>query len=187
MVGAQPDSVVGLDRVYVYEDVGGVWTLVQQLQPPQLTTNEAFGSSIAINQTGDTALIGAEAASDVFLYERIYGIWLLTAILESDDFTTTDDFGASVGLQGDTAVIGAPQNSGNGATFVFTRENGTWSQTQKLVPTDATSAEDRQFGASVALDGTNLIVGAPNGGLGAGRLRRMDDQRRCNLHRPVSK
>jgi hypothetical protein len=71
-----------------------------------------------------------------------------------------DWFGQSVALDGDVAVIGAPQylDVGNGAAYVFTRSGASWSQAQKLVADDGAPRD--QFGISVAADAGAVLVGA---------------------------
>ncbi|RLB47386.1 MAG: integrin, partial [Deltaproteobacteria bacterium] len=88
--------------------------------------------------------------------------------------TDTRDFGGSVTLSGDTLAVGAAYESSNalgsggdqsdnsvllaGAVYVFTRSGGVWTQQAYLKGSD-TDAGDR-FGASVALSGDTLAVGA---------------------------
>jgi hypothetical protein len=90
-----------------------------------------------------------------------------------------DSFGASLALSGDTLAVGAPNEESNaigvggdqgdnsgqsaGAVYVFQRNGALWTQQAyiKASNTDETSADDR-FGASVALSGETLAVGAPD-------------------------
>ena len=66
-------------------------------------------------------------------------------------------------ISGDTAVIGAPNDSANGtdsgSVYVFARSDGAWSQQAKLTPGDG--SQNDQFGRSVAVSGETLVVGAP--------------------------
>jgi hypothetical protein len=68
-------------------------------------------------------------------------------------------FGTSVTLSSDgqTAVVGAPQD-GDGAAYVYTRQDGAWSQTAALTNPAATATG---FGTSVAISGATVVVGAP--------------------------
>ena len=82
----------------------------------------------------------------------------------ASDGRDLDQFGASVAIDGDTLVIGAPaadfaRGGDPGAVYVFTRTGDTWTETQQLVASDA--VRFNQFGASVAIDGDNLVIGAP--------------------------
>ena len=77
------------------------------------------------------------------------------------DGQSEDGFGAAVAMSGDTLVVGAPGASDVGAAYVFTRCGGSWTLQQKLLPDpDLGFAED--FGASVAISGDTIAVGAPH-------------------------
>src|SRR5262249_57750451 len=56
-------------------------------------------------------------------------------------------------------------NVSQGAAYVFTQSNGNWTESQKLTANDGGLFDN--FGASVALDGSTLVVGA-NGATVAG-------------------
>ena len=70
---------------------------------------------------------------------------------------------------GNTAVVGAPSDdqagSNAGAAYVFVRTGNTWSEQQKLLGGD-TAAND-QFGASVAVAGDTVAIGAIGNDLAA--------------------
>ena len=79
-------------------------------------------------------------------------------------------FAVAVSTDGNTAIIGAPFDSGGaGAAWVFKRNNGTWTQQKKLTADDAAGCSPSnlpacpQFGWSVALsaDGNTALVGGP--------------------------
>jgi len=83
-------------------------------------------------------------------------------------------FGYSVAIDGDTAAVGAPGdtvdgNFGQGSVYVFVRSGATWTQQAKLVAADG--AEGFDFGLSVAISGSTLVVGSAGNGLtqGAGQ------------------
>ncbi|MES9854773.1 MAG: cadherin-like beta sandwich domain-containing protein [Candidatus Thiodiazotropha sp. L084R] len=82
-----------------------------------------------------------------------------------------DQFGSSVAISGDTLVVGAPGRSirltgiewgdsiiNYGVVYVFTRSDGVWSQQARLEASNPDT--DDQFGASVAISGDTLVVGA---------------------------
>jgi hypothetical protein len=90
--------------------------------------------------------------------------------------TNADDlFGFGLALDGDTLVVGAPQERSNatgvngdetnnstsnaGAVYVFTRTGGVWSQQAYLKASNTNSPDG--FGWSVAIAGDTLAVGAP--------------------------
>ena len=116
------------------------------------------------------ALSGQMAARDgrirLFVNDRdaAYPItvdpWVQQQEIADPGATAGDRFGASVSVNGTTAVVGAPAGNGNlGAAYVFTLSGGTWTQQQELTAGDGASGD--QFGASVALNGTLIVVGAP--------------------------
>jgi hypothetical protein len=79
-----------------------------------------------------------------------------------NDSQPLDGFGSSVAMSDVYMVVGAPAADGvggmvdSGAVYVFDM-NGV--QLQKLVPNDPSA--NREFGASVAIDGNYIVVGAP--------------------------
>ncbi|MFQ5741652.1 MAG: FG-GAP repeat protein [Acidobacteriota bacterium] len=84
------------------------------------------------------------------------------AKLTARDGAAGDRFGFSVARSGDTVVVGAQLNDDggrdSGSAYVFQRTGTTWSQQAKLTARDG-AAGDR-FGASVALSGDTIVVGA---------------------------
>jgi hypothetical protein len=76
------------------------------------------------------------------------------------EFENGDNIGRSVAIYGDTAIVGVPDDDlGEGSVYVFKRTGSNWSAVQRLAPADL-SANDG-FGASVAVSGNWLVVGAP--------------------------
>jgi hypothetical protein len=74
--------------------------------------------------------------------------------------------GTTVALSGDgnTLIVGGPDNASSGAAWIFVRNGGTWTQQAKLTAADADT--DAGVGASVALsaDGNTAVVGGPADG-----------------------
>lgn len=74
-------------------------------------------------------------------------------------------FGSAISLAGDYLAVGAPDEdvSGDdnlGTVYVYTRNNGTWTQTAKL--SSPSNDTYKQFGNGVATDGNYLAVGSFN-------------------------
>jgi hypothetical protein len=111
-----------------------------------------------------TATVGGNAAQGaVYVFTESNGIWMQTQKLTANDGAAYDNFGLSVALKGSTVLVGSPRaaiggNAGQGALYVFTESNGTWSQTQKLTASDGTANDS--FGQSVALDDSTAVIGA---------------------------
>ncbi len=110
---------------------------------------------------GDTDS-GTDSGS-AYVYIESGGTWTEQGKLLADDGSGSDQFGLAVAISGDTAVIGAPNDSANGtdsgSVYVFVRSDGAWSQQAKLTPGDG--SQNDQFGRSVAVSGDTLVVGAP--------------------------
>src|SRR5579872_621667 len=135
-------------------------------------TDAAAGGSAA----DDAAPEGTREASSVLV--RPDGLVYIkpsnTKPGPTSNYSSSFDFSDALALQGDTLVVGAPQESSNasgingdqsddsvpsaGAVYVFTRSGSTWSQQAYIKPSNGGSPMN--FGWSVALDGETLVVGA---------------------------
>jgi uncharacterized repeat protein (TIGR03803 family) len=73
--------------------------------------------------------------------------------------TSLQGFSVALSADGNTALVGAPSQTGGGAAFVYTRSAGVWSEQAALVASNKIGTP--QFGVSVSLsaDGDTAIVG----------------------------
>ena len=82
--------------------------------------------------------------------------------LTAPDAEYGDEFGRAVAVQGNVAVVGAPNDQaagyGTGAAYVFEKTTSGWQLQQKLTAPDGSSYSF--FGTSVAIDGDRIVVGA---------------------------
>ena len=83
------------------------------------------------------------------------------AVLVADDAAADDYFGESVSVSGSTIVVGAPYDDdgalSSGSAYVFEKNaTGAWPQAAKLVAADA--AADDQFGSSVSVSGSIIVL-----------------------------
>ncbi len=94
--------------------------------------------------------------------------WYADRMLLPRDGVRGDDFGCAVAASGRTVVVGAQATgdfgAGSGAAYVFNADTG--EQQAKLFAGDAVPGQ--LFGASVAIDGRVVIVGAPGDDMIAG-------------------
>jgi hypothetical protein len=159
LIGA--DGASGnLGAAYVFANTG-TWT--QQQEFLGQSTSDFFGFSLALSPAGDVALVGAfgaaSEAGDAYLFTKSGSSWSQPqAPLTAPDGQAGDRFGYAVALGSGTALIGAYANGSSGAAYVFALAGTTWTEQQKLVPSDPTGGDF--FGASVALGGSTAIVGA---------------------------
>ena len=152
-----------------------VWALsateITQLLPRQGIEGESSGWSIAFD--GHTAVLGApyavnkdkEYTGAAYVFVRREGKWVQQAKLLASDGAEGDLFGTSVAVDGDTIIIGTPNNDNKhgfdaGAAYTFTRAEGKWAQRAKLLARDEMGGG--HFGESVALNGSTAVIGAPD-------------------------
>lgn len=144
------------DGVWVFIRSGGLWTQ----QGGKLTVSDAtgrasLGDSVALSADGNTAIIGGSNDDSnqgaAWIFTRNGGVWSEQRKLVGTGQTGAAFQGASVALSadGNTAIVGPGDNSNQGATWVFTRSVGVWSQQAKLIGMNV-SGTPRQ-GVSVAL------------------------------------
>ncbi|MHC4850859.1 MAG: invasin domain 3-containing protein [Planctomycetota bacterium] len=166
VVGAEGDADVGAatGSAYVFELQGTQWIRTQKLIAADQQAGAHFGVSATID--GNTLLIGAwgrnSVAGAAYVFERSNGTWQQTAVLVPNDAAANDFFGLFVTLQGDTVLVGSPGDddlgSNSGSGYVFTRSNGTWSQTAKLLASDGVASDF--LGRVGSLSGNTLVMGA---------------------------
>ncbi|HZF56833.1 MAG TPA: hypothetical protein VE093_49800, partial [Polyangiaceae bacterium] len=161
---------------YVYERSGGVWTEEASFPCNALVDcSEAnFAASVAIS--GDIALVGApgtgsnQGSGMVQMFLRDGGGWhFYGLLLPPGGGTWGDHFGWSVAIDGNRALVGAPEHpfsgvsrgsgSRQGAAYVFVYNGTDWSFEEKLRAFDRQSND--RFGLSVALSGTTAVIGSP--------------------------
>lgn len=124
--------------------------------------DDEFGTSVSIS--GNRMAIGASnddsGQGSVYIYDFDGTNWVQTVKLIASDAAADSFFGWSVALDGSRLLVGAviEDSSRRGAAYVFDLNNGTWTETQKLLAADAEAADF--FGSYVALDGDRLVIGA---------------------------
>lgn len=151
----------------------------------ELMAGEGCGFSVAIEN--DVAVVGCPfaagpqgepAAGAAFVFTRVPGgTYTFTQKLIPSIVLAQANFGHSVAIAG-TIAVGAPAqtNTGGmattgaaGAAFVFAHGPTLgWMETAAALPSDPTPM--LRFGASVAVAGARLVVGAPGGSTNANAL-----------------
>ena len=133
-----------------------------------------FGDSVAIS--GNTMVVGAPDAEvgakseqgAAYVFVASGTSWVQVAKLTASDGSASDQFGSSVSFSGNTVVVGADEatvgsNVSQGAAYVFVEPGSGWAsmtQTAKLTADDG-AAQDN-FGCSVSISGSTVVVGADN-------------------------
>ncbi len=159
---------------HVFVRAGDSWTETARLAADDGAAGDQFGSDAALSADGTRALVGApgSVASDdsggtVHAFEADGDTWARTATLRPDGVSPEDQFGVSVALSGDgdTAVVGATEfstarHSDTAASLVFGRTADGWRQVGSA-GLRRNVGRNLQYGASVAVGGDGVFVGAP--------------------------
>jgi hypothetical protein len=156
-------GTMGLVRLY--ERRGDVWEVQTQIAAPPSADGQQFGMAVVLD--GDLLAIGAPREDDargaVYTYERAGEGWTATHRLIADSRAPGDGFGASLDVRSRTIAIGAPHGlEGRGQVSIlrYDFQLGRF----VLIRTLAGEPVAGRFGASVALGGNSLLVGAPGSG-----------------------
>jgi hypothetical protein len=143
-------------------------------------------ASAAQGVDGDETDNSAPDSGAAYVFERVEGVWTQTAYLKASNTDEGDYFGFNVAIDGDTIVVSAEREDSSatgaegkqadnqaddaGAAYVFERVGSSWEQTTYLKASNA--REGAFFGATLALEGDRLLIGAPGessvGGEGSG-------------------
>ena len=148
---------------------GDPWTQQPELVASDGQAQDGFG---VVAVSGNTIVVGApvhpysppnEGPGAAYVFVKSGGTWSQKAELTASDGVSGDLFGDSIAVDGNTIVVGAPihqlgLNQYPGAAYVFVESGGTWTQQAELTASDGASWDN--FGNSVAISGTTIVVGA---------------------------
>jgi hypothetical protein len=164
--------------VWVFTRTGGVWNQ----QGGKLVGTGAVGSagqgtSVSLSSDGNTAIVGGwydnSEAGAAWVYTRTGGVWSQQGSkLVGTGAVGNARQGLSVSLSsdGNTATVGGYGDNGfTGATWVYTRTGGVWSQQgSKLVGTGAVGTAQQGISVSLSSDGNTIVSGGFGDNMNAG-------------------
>ncbi|MGC1481594.1 MAG: hypothetical protein WA771_13930 [Chthoniobacterales bacterium] len=196
------DSASDAGAAYLFSRSGSSWSQTLYIKASNSGLGDRFGQSVAIS--GGTFIVGAPnedsgstitewvdadeteqaGAAYVFAFNRF--TYVQQAYLKASNTGANDGFGTSVAVHAELlaseaafAIVGAPFEdttaSDSGAAYGYLRVGGVWTFVNQLKANNA--GADDEFGHSVAMSGTTVVVGAPmedspgsgvNGGTGDG-------------------
>lgn len=174
-IGNPGRTVAGAARagaVHVFTRSGGTFAQAALLTAAEGAAGDRLGDSLAY--AGNTLLAGAPLgdaptpadSGAAYVFTGAGATWTQQARLVAADPLAGARFGNAVDLDGDSAVVGAVGwTSNQGKAYVFVRTGTTWSQQQRL---EAGDAQANRLGASVAIRGDTVAVGAPDSRDGGG-------------------
>jgi FG-GAP repeat protein len=146
-------------EAYVFGWNGSSWSEQAHLMASDPSTRLGFGEAVGIG--GDYAIIGAGMAA--YIFRRTGSTWVEEAKLTPPPTHISGGFGRAVALQGDCAIVGASWGVdtvvAQGAAYIFRLNGSSWDLEATLAPPDPIAHD--LFGASVAIDGDYVVVGAP--------------------------
>ncbi|MBN8598186.1 MAG: hypothetical protein J0L78_10985 [Planctomycetes bacterium] len=178
-IGASSKGVAGnlaQGAAYIFTRSGVTWSQQAKLVASDGAAGDAFGSSVSLS--GNSVLLGAEhkAIDSIeyrgagYVFTRSGSVWTQQARLSASDGAAFDYLGSSCVLSGDTAILGAPNQTvgglaAQGSAYVFVRSGNVWSQQSKLQENSGLAGD--MFGSSVALAGSVSVAAAPDRTVGA--------------------
>lgn len=179
LVGAPYDNIganVDQGSAWVYERESGTWFDQGQLLAVDGASGDQLGRSVALY--GDIALVGQpyddfgvdSNRGTAIVFSRTGDTWSQQQQIFASDGLPNDHFGHSVALNGDTALIGAPDDmvggiDGQGSVWVFIHQDSYWYKQQQITAPGGAALD--HFGKTVAIENDIALVGAPDDNIGA--------------------
>ena len=170
VVGARGDDS-NKGAAYIYMRNGTNWTQQQKITASDGSgdvsgyVGDKLGESVSIS--GDYVIAGARFDNQykgaAYIYVRSGTTWSQQQKLTASPTRANDRFGSSVSISGDYAIVGnieTGNTNDSGSAYIYVRSETTWSQQQKITPSDGSGSDN--FGWSVSLSGDYAIVGAFN-------------------------
>ncbi|MBP0047647.1 phage tail protein [Marinobacterium sp. AK62] len=172
VVGGAPSKNLDNGAAYIFSNSGSGYTSAAILTSDMPGTTR-FGIDVALDASGAVCAIGSDYDGSVvsnggaaFIYRDSDG-YSLEAKVSPSDVASNDNFARAISLSNDGSLLlcGAPLNdqhgSTNGMAYVFSGQNGSWSELGKIYGAGA-NMQSANFGQSVSISGdkTRAIVGA---------------------------
>ena len=171
----------GMAQVYEYQNSDWVETQKIVGWGQDRNVNDGLGSKIYyqdgfmfVSATGHSYDRNSENylsdSGAVYVWQQSGNSWVYSDKLVSSSRETNELFGSSISGTTGTIVIGAMGSTldsqgtnkltGAGAVYIFQENNGVWSFSQKI--TSSLRASGDNFGTTVSMNGTSLMIGSPN-------------------------
>lgn len=173
LIGDPADNdAVGAARVFIRSN--GTWTQSSKLVGTGISGNfSGQGNSVALSADGNTAVVGGPQDNStigaVWVFTRSAGVWSQQGNkLVGTGYAGTPEQGYSVAVSADGNTVltggfvdGVLNNYELGASWVFTRTNGVWTQQGNKLAGGGYSGPPVGQGYSVALsaDGNTAFIG----------------------------
>jgi hypothetical protein len=172
VVGAPGESGAAADRegaAHVFRLNGSQWQHEQELAASDARRDDSFGSKVAVSgpvivASANSHCPAGDRCGAVYVFRYDGSAWVQEQKLIASDAQPHGGFGSAVALSGDVIAISAatsPCATGEvcGAVYAFRFTGTSWIEEQKITAPAPTASQ--AFGASVALSGDALLIGAP--------------------------
>jgi hypothetical protein len=169
----------GLGAVWVFARNGSIWTQ----QGPKLVGSGIVGvdieqgNSVAISADGNTAIEGGIGDSlglgAAWVFNRAGGSWSQQGgklVGVGAIGNAWQGFSVAISADGSTAIESGLQDNDTGATWVFTKNAGIWTQQgSKLIGSGGSAGAYQGYSVALSADGNTAIIGGfgDNKGIGA--------------------
>ena len=158
-------------RINIWVRSGSSWSSQAYIRAGDIGADNYFGASVAINNDGTYAIVGASGddtggtnMGSAYILTRSGSTWTQQQKIQHGDPSNNDTFGSSVAINSDGtyAIVGARTQTGfdYGAAYIFTRSGSTWTQQQKIQSSDVQSGDGFGGSVSISSDTNHAIVGA---------------------------
>jgi hypothetical protein len=168
-------------RAFVFTRIGSYWAEQSELtiKEDSIAWGEAGSSDwdefgFAVDIDGDTAIVGAPygftniRSGTAFIFRREGPRWVKQAQIEPPDifYNYNARLGHAVAISGERVAVGSPNFKSSydnlpqsGTVYIYKRAGAEWHFEWKLSASD--KAANDEFGKSVAISASHVIVGAP--------------------------
>jgi hypothetical protein len=143
----------------------------QRVNPTNPYSAGQMGRTVAIDNDWAVSVAPGDEqrgtdAGAAYVMRRTNTNWAITQKLIPSTLAASNQL-TGAAISGNTLVLSAPlANNATGAAWIYQFNGSQWVEVKTLVPPTTLSL----FGASLAVSGTNVAVGAPRANLGGGAL-----------------
>lgn len=137
---------------YVFRRDASSWVFEQQLLSLSGPVGPYFGSHSAIDNNGDTVLVGTR------VFKRSGVTWIEQQKLEPQFVMIPQGFGGSSALGENVALVGDNSDAPVSKAYLFAFDGIEWKQRRVFSADDSTVTTDAEL--RVALDGDRVLIGA---------------------------
>ncbi len=161
-------NTLNAGAAYVFLRTNGTWIPLPKLNAADGKPGDMFGQTVDVS---DNSLIvgcprsdakGADAGA-AYVYAWNGSVYIEQKKLFPTDSNAGDHFGGAVAMNGETAIVGAPEADvfglDSGSAYIFFRQGTLWSQQKKLISPNGAAGDG--FGWAVDIELDTAVVGSP--------------------------